>query len=128
MKHLAKKIFAVSTIALLAACGGGGDEPSKDLFSIWTREGTGATIDLSGGSFGSPNYLYAFTQDGTKCICELTVIGAQDKGSFAFSSCISTPYNRVKNPQCVALNVGGNYTNVSALLTLTTSRGTSSFR
>lgn len=128
MKHLTKKIAAASAIALLTACGGGGDDPSKDLFSIWTREGSGATMDIRGASFGTPHYLYAFTQDGTQCICQLTVIGEQDKGSFAMSRCISTPYNRVKNPQCEALNVGGNYTNVSALLTLSTARGTATYR
>ncbi len=128
MKHLAKKIFAASAVALLTACGGGSDEPSKDLFSLWTQDGTGATMDIRGAGFGNPHYLYAFSPTGTKCICQLTVIGEQDKGSFALSSCISTPYNSTKNPQCEAMNVAGNYTNLSAILTLSTQRGTVTYR
>jgi hypothetical protein len=128
MNHLVKKVIAASTIALLAACGGGSDEPSKDLFSIWTQDGTGATLDIRGASFGNPHYLYAFSPAGTKCICELTVIGAQDRGSFALSRCISTPYNSSKDQQCEAMNVAGNYTNLSAVLTLSTQRGTSTYR
>lgn len=128
MKCFTKKIFAASAIALLAACGGGSDEPSKDLFSIWTQDGTGATIDIRGGSFGKAHYLNTFSPTGTPCICQLTVIGQQDKGSFAISSCISNPYNSAKNAQCEAMNVAGNYTNLSAILSLTTQRGTATYR
>ena len=128
MPHLAKKVFSASAIALLTACGGGSDDPSKDLFSIWTQDGTGATMDIRGGSFGKPHYLYAFSPTGTKCICQLTVIGEQDKGSFALSSCISTPYSSAKNPQCEAMNVAGNYTNLNAILTLSTQRGSTTYR
>lgn len=128
MKHIAQKIFAASAIALLAACGGGGGgEPTKDLFSIWTRDETGATMDIRGGSFGDPHYLRAFAQDGTQCICQLTVIGTQEQGSFAMSSCISTPYNHAKNAQCEAMNTAGNYTNASAILTLTTTAGSATY-
>ncbi|MEW6478670.1 MAG: hypothetical protein AB1455_04360 [Pseudomonadota bacterium] len=129
MKTLTKMIFAASAAVLLSACGGGGDdEPSKDLFSIWTQDGTGATIDIRGASFGNPHYLYAFAQDGTQCICQLTVVGTQEQGSFAMSRCISTPYNSAKNPLCEAMNVAGNYTNASAILTLSTQRGSSTYR
>lgn len=128
MKHITRKIFVASAVALLAACGGGDDEPSKDLFSIWTQDGTGRTMDIRGAGFGSPHYLYAFSPTGTQCICQLTVIGEQDKGSFAMSRCISTPYNGAKNQQCEAMNVAGNYTNLSAVLTLSTQRGTATYR
>ena len=85
-------------------------------------------MDIRGACFGNPHYLYAFSPTGTQCICQLTVIGEQDKGSFAMSRCISNPYNSGKNPQCEAMNVAGNYTNLSAILSLTTQRGTATYR
>ena len=85
-------------------------------------------MDIRGASFGSPHYLYAFSPTGTQCICQLTVIGEQDTGSFALSSCISTPYSSSKNPQGEAMNVAGNYTNLSAILTLSTQAGTATCR
>lgn len=123
-----RKVLSTLVVALsVSACGGGGGD-SKDLFSIWTRDGDGGTFDLSYAQFGTENYLTAFTRDGTKCICRLAVIGAQDKGSMALSSCISVPYNRTKNPQCEQMNATGNYTKTDAVLTLSGSNGTATFR
>jgi hypothetical protein len=72
--------------------------------------------------------LTAFTQDGTKCICNLAVIGTQSQGSMALSNCISIPYNSQKNPQCQALDGVGSYTNANSVLTLTGKNGTATFR
>lgn len=121
------KILAASTLAIsLVACGGGDD--SKDLFSLWKSEQTGAPLDLSGSKFGTDNVLSAFTADGTKCLCDLAIIGNQGGGSIAITGCISSPYNAAKDPQCVALQGSGNYSKTSDVLTVTRNGGTGTFR
>lgn len=128
MRVLVKRALVVSVVVMLAACGGGGGGDSKDLFSIWTRDGDGGTFDLSSAQFGTENYMTAFTRDGTQCICRLAIIGTQDKGTMALNSCISSPYNSSKNRQCEQMNGTGNYTNADAVLTLSGSNGTATFR
>lgn len=109
--------IAFSAAVLLAACGGGGND-SKDLFSIWTRDGDNATFDFTAMHFGTDNYLSIFTQDGTKCICNFAVIGTQEQGSFAATGCISIPYNARRQPSCEAVNRSGNYTKTDSVLTM----------
>lgn len=129
MKHIAQKIFAASAIALLAACGGGGDdEPTKDLFSLWTSEQTGAPMDLTGLAFGSENHLNLYTADGTRCICDLAVVGTQASGSIALTGCISIPYNASRQPMCEAINGAGSYTNSNAILSINRNGSVGTFR
>lgn len=115
-KHLA----VIAAVLALTACGGGGDdEPSKELFSLWTSDQTSATFDLSGLRFGSDNLIDLYGVDGTRCMCDLAVVGTQESGSMAMTGCISIPYNSARQPTCEAVNAAGNYTNRSAVLTLT---------
>lgn len=112
-------LAAVAAAVALTACGGGGDDgPTKNLFSVWTSDVNGATFDLSGVQFGTDNLANFYTFDGTRCICDLAVIGTQESGSMALTGCISVPYNATRQKTCEALNSGGNYTNLSAVLTL----------
>jgi hypothetical protein len=121
-----KYIAAVAASIVLTACGGGSD--SKDLFSLWKSEQTGAPLDLSASQFGSDNLLNAYTADGTRCICDLAIIGEQSSGTIAVTGCISIPYNADRNPQCVALNGGGTYSKTSDVLTVNRNGGTGTFR
>lgn len=98
MKKVALTLVAVFA---LSACGGGDD--SKDLFSLWKSEQTGAPLDLSGGKFGTDGLISFYTVDGTKCTCDLAIIGDQGSGTVAVTGCISIPYNATKDKQCVAL-------------------------
>jgi hypothetical protein len=121
-----KRFFAITAL-VLAGCGGGGDS-SKDLFSVWNRQGDNAPIDLSAARFGTDNYLNAYTADGTRCICNLAIIGAQESGSIAVTGCISSPYNSRRQPLCEAINGAGTYTKTSDTLTINRNGGTGVFR
>lgn len=118
MKAWIKSASLVAVLAL-GACGGGGGDDSKDLFSIWTRDGDNATFDLRGGQFSTPLYMYFFAQNGTRCICTTTVIGTEEQGSYAISSCIASPYSASADKLCKPINGTGNYTNSNKVLTLT---------
>jgi hypothetical protein len=120
-------IAAAAMAAALAACGGGGGE-DKSIFSLWTRDGDGAKFDLSGARFGADNYVYLFTQEGTRCICNLAVIGDESAGAIAFTGCISSPYNASRNRSCEALDGSGNYTKANSILTLTREGRSGTFR
>lgn len=121
---------AVIASAALVGCGGGGDgdEDSKDLFSLWTRDGNNAKLDLTGLTFGAGQYMYLFTADATKCVCEVAIIGTQGEGTAALTGCISTPYNSARNAQCEASNAVANYTKIDGVLTLRTASGAATFR
>lgn len=118
-------IASLAIVTALSACGGGSD--SKSLFSLWTNTQTGALLELSGGDFGSRK-LDLYTLDATRCICDLAIIGNQGAGNIAITGCISIPYNRDRNPQCEALNTTGNYTKTTDTLTITTARGSATFK
>jgi hypothetical protein len=124
MKKVALTLVAVFA---LSACGGGGDD-SKDLFSLWKSEQTGAPLDLSGGKFGTDGLISFYTVDGTKCTCDLAIIGDQGGGTVAVTGCISIPYNATKDKQCVALQGAGNYSKTSDVLTITRNGNTGTFR
>lgn len=124
-----KKFLAAIAAALaLTACGGGGDDdPSKELFSLWTRDVGGTPFDLSGAGFGPNNIFYLYALDGTRCMCDAAVIGSQESGSIAITGCSASPYNATRQKTCEAANVTGNYTNRSAVLTLSGPNGTATF-
>jgi hypothetical protein len=118
--------LALSAALALTACGGGGGE-SKSLFSLWERDGNGSQLDLSSAQFGSDNEVNFYTQDGTRCICDLAIIGDQGGGTLAVTGCISIPYNASKNPQCVALQGSGSYSKSDGTLSITRNGSTSTF-
>lgn len=124
-----KKHFAVIATALaLTACGGGGDdEPSKELFSLWVSDQNGASYDLTGLQFGTENHMSMYAADGTRCICDMAVIGSQESGSMALTGCISIPYNATRQKTCDAMNASANYTNRNSVLTLIGPNGTATF-
>lgn len=120
------KLMIAAVAIALAGCGGGDD--SKDLFSLWKSEQTGAPLDLSGGSFGPNGLISFFTADGTKCTCDLAIIGNQGSGTVAVTGCVSIPFNSAKDAQCVALQGSGAYSKTSDVLTVTRNGGTGTFR
>lgn len=119
-----------ASLALLTACGGGGDDtPQKELFSLWANTQTGAPLELTGGSFGTENHINMYSTDGTRCICDAAIIGTQQSGTVALTGCISIPYNSSRQPMCEAMNRGGSHTNANAVLTLAINGlGASTFR
>ena len=120
-------VLAVAATLALGACGGGSDG-SKELFSLWTRDGDKAVLDISGGKFSTPSYMYLYPAGGIKCICETNILGTQAQGSFAVTGCIASPYNATDDQQCKALNMTGTYANQSNVLTLSSSKGTFVYR
>jgi hypothetical protein len=123
-----KKGFLALCIALtLTACGGGSDD-NKSVFSLWTRDGDSGTLDLRGAGFGQDWTISVFLRDATNCLCTMTVIGDESKGSYALGRCISNPFNASVNQQCQALNQTGNYTNAGNVLTLFGPNATATYR
>lgn len=113
-----KLTLAFAVAVGLSACGGGSD--SKDLFSLWNRDGDNAPLDLRGGGFSSTYYMYMYPAAApVKCICESIIIGDQSTGSYALTGCIVSPYNASDNQYCQALDQSGSYTNSGSALVLT---------
>jgi hypothetical protein len=119
--------FVVAATLALVACGGGSDS-DKNLFSLWTQDGSGALLELTNARFGPDNALNSYTADGTLCICNLTVTGVQKSGTIAITGCTSTPYNSSTNAQCSAMNAVGTYTKTSEILSFTRDGTTGTFR
>ncbi len=123
-----RKGFLTLCAALaLTACGGGGDD-EKSVFSLWTRDGDSGTLDLRGASFGQDWTISLYLKDATNCLCTMTVIGDESKGSYVLGRCISNPYSASVNGQCTALNQTGNYTNAANVLTLAGPNSTTTYR
>ena len=114
-------------VVLLAGCGGGGDD-GKDLFSVWTRDGDGATVDLTKAQFSTPAGAFFISQDGSQCNCVLTIIGTQSNGTIARNQCYYVRGSSSRDPGCAASNGAANYTNGGGVLTLSASTGTFTFR
>lgn len=121
-------VSMIASAALLGCGGGGGDEDSKSLFSLWTRDGDNVKLDLNGLGFGTGQYMYVITPDATKCICEVSIIGNESSGTAALTGCISTPYSSARNAQCEASNTVANYTYSQNVLTLGNANGTFTYR
>lgn len=124
-----KLAIAAVAIATLTACGGGGGD-SKDLFSLWTRDGDGVRIDLSGGALSTPFQLALFRTNGAQCNCTMTVIGTQDAGNVVINQCYFVVGSAAKAPvpACTVHNSVGSYTKTNDVLTLSGPNGTASFR
>lgn len=122
-KHLA----IVAAAFALTACGGGGDAEEKDLFSLWTSEQNGTPLELTGANFGT-GLINLYTTDGTRCICDLAIVGTQASGSIALTGCISIPYDAKRNPTCEAINGAGSYTKTADVLSITRNGVTGTFR
>lgn len=129
MQTSLKTIAAVSVVAFLTACdgGGGGD---KDLFSLWTRDGDSVRIELTGGALSTPFALALFRPDGAQCNCTMTVIGTQQSGSVVINQCfyVTGSAAQAPTPACSVHNSTGSYTKTSDVLTLTGPNGTANFR
>lgn len=111
----------------LAACGkdSGAPAPSKELFSVWTSDGDGSVMDLTGGSFGVALTYSGVTTGGEICDCDLALMGTQSAGNWVLSSCTYRPATGGGvDPGCAAGNDNGTYTNSSAVLSICYSNGT----
>ena len=96
--------------------------------SLWTRDGDGVKLELSGGSFGTDGLINFYTTDGTRCLCDMAIIGSQGEGTIAVTGCISIPYSPSKNPQCTAFNGAVSYTKNNAVLTISRNGQSRTFR
>lgn len=124
-----KLLIAAVAIATLTACGGGGGD-SKDLFSLWTRDGDGVRFDFSGGAFSMPSQLALFRANGAQCNCTMTVVGTQDSGNVVINQCyyVAGSASGEPNPKCTIHNGVGSYSKTSDVLTLSGPNGTANFR
>lgn len=113
---------------LLSACGGGGGDSSKELFSVWTRDGSGSTLNLTGVQFSRQTPIYSIDRDGSQCNCLLTITGTQERGSIALNSCSYVRGSSQRDPGCSSRNAAGNYTNEAGVLNLSGNNGTATFR
>lgn len=127
MKNLLKPAALCAAI-LLTACGGGDD--SKDLFSLWTRDGDGARIDLSGGALSTPFQLALFRSNGAQCNCTLTAVGTQNSGTFVINQCfyVAGSAASAPTPACTIHNGTSSYTKTSSVLTINGAAGTVTLR
>lgn len=118
MKSLSK-IFAMLALGMfLSACGGGSDSNEKSLFSLWKRTSDGMPVDMSGGSFSSPGIMNFYTNNGSRCQCELIVIGDNVSGAGAVSSCKYVVGTSTRNPGCGVFNGTYRYSVTGDTLTL----------
>lgn len=122
------KPAALCAAILLTACGGGDD--SKDLFSLWTRDGDGARIDLSGGALSTPFQLALFRSNGAQCNCTLTAVGTQNSGTFVINQCfyVVGSASSAPTPACTIHNGTSSYTKTSSVLTINGAAGTVTLR
>lgn len=121
-----KLAIAALAIATLTACGGGGND-SKDLFSLWVRDGDGARIDLTGGALNEPFLVSTFDPDASQCNCTLHFIGTQDSGKAVINQCyfVSSPK---KDPGCSSRGGTSDYSKIGNVLTVTAPTGTFTYR
>lgn len=128
MKSKITRVFLASALGIfLSACGGGGDDADdKTLFSLWKRVPDGAPVDLSTAAFNTPSNFVFFDLDGSRCSCEMVILGDNASGVASISSCTYVSGSGPKDPGCSARNGGYRYTNSDATLTLTAPNGTTS--
>ena len=121
-----KKILLLVITAFIYGCssGGGDSAPaSKDLFSLWTEDGTNSKFDFTGGSFSNSFPFTLFFVGGEACNCDLTFLGTQASGSWILNSCVYDFGSGSGDPGCNALNSTGTYSKASTILTITNSTG-----
>jgi hypothetical protein len=127
VKKPIKAIALAIAITTLAACGGGSDD-SKDLFSLWVRDGDGGRIDLTGGALNTPFVMATFDADASQCNCSFHFIGTQDSGKSVINQCyfVSSPTGR--NPGCSSRGGTFDYSKSGNVLTVSGAPGTFTYR
>ena len=76
-------------LVLLTGCAkmdGKNDSRAKDLFSSWTGETSGTTLDLRNMVFGQQPITIAFSAS-SGCNCTIDIVGSQDSGTATLFSC-----------------------------------------
>lgn len=127
VKKPIKAIALAIAVTTLAACGGGGDD-SKDLFSLWVRDGDGGRIDLSSGSLGVPFVMSSFDADASQCNCTFHFIGTQDSGRLVVNQCyfVSSPTGR--DPGCSSRGGVADYSRSGNVMTVSGQGVTTTYR
>ena len=119
-----KKYFIVFVLILIQGCSSSDDAPAvKDLFSLWTEDGTGAIYDFTGGTL---NNFFPFTlvfSGGEECDCDLTMLGTQTVGNWVLNSCVYDFGSGSADPGCNSLNQTGTYSKTNTILTIIDSSG-----
>ncbi|GAA6141622.1 hypothetical protein [Hydrogenophaga sp. 5NK40-0174] len=120
MKRKTALRFAAAAlmVAGLVACGGGGEDKTKDLFSLWNRDSDNVPLDLTGGEFSTPLLMYFYTTDGSQCNCNMTFVGEQHEGTFVVNSCRYVPGSGAGDPGCTSFNGTGKYFKNDGQLTI----------
>lgn len=127
MKSLMHKAAIAATVLALAACGGGGDD-SKDLFSLWTRDGDGVRIDLTGGALNTPLVMTTFDADASQCNCTFHFIGTQDSGKSVINQCYFVSSPKGRDPGCSSRGGVFDYSKSGNVLTVSGPPGTFTYR
>lgn len=119
MKHV---LLAVALAMTGVGCGG------KSLFSLWTSDETGFTLDLTNSEFGANSIAFTLTGGGA-CLCTMTISGTEKEGSAIISGCTySAGGSGGADPGCAGLDGTFGYAIEGGTLTVCESAGCSTYR
>jgi hypothetical protein len=123
-KYIFVLVFSFLTVSIITGCLHDDDDPaSKDLFSLWTEDGTDAKFDFSSGKLNESFPMAFFFVGGEICNCDLLFLGTQSSGSWVLNSCVYDFGSGAGDPGCNALNGTGTYSKAATVLTITDSLG-----